>query len=168
MPSPVLSRRMWKLHAHGQQIVVRNGVRERFVHPLMKALIWALYLPQYPTSQIEVPIDDKYKPDVVAFDPAPPIYQVPEPIFWGEAGRVGRDKIASLVRRYADTHFVVAKWDRPLTPYIDIVREALDGQTRTAPFDLIAFPEQSIETVDDKGHIHITFDDVERVQLTPA
>ncbi|MGJ3238676.1 MAG: hypothetical protein ACFE0Q_08225 [Anaerolineae bacterium] len=166
MLSPILTRRRWKLHAHGQQIVVKHGVRERFVHPLMKAYIWALYLPDYPTASIEITIDDKYKPDVVAYDPQPSIYSAnPHPLFWGEAGRTGKDKIHSLVRRFPDTHFVISKWEARLAPYVELVSDALTDYKRTAPFDLISFPEASTACVDVDGNITITFDDVERVRL---
>ena len=68
MPSQVLSRRKWKLHANDQHIIVVKGTREKFTHPLMKALLWALYMPDYPNISIEIRIGDKYKPDVVAFE----------------------------------------------------------------------------------------------------
>ena len=109
---------------------------------------------------VEIYIDDKYKPDVVAFDPAPPVYQVREPVFWGEAGRVGRGKIESLVRRYPDTHFAIGKWDTSLRPHAAIIEQALDNTTRRAPFDLLAFPSHSAEFIDDDGQIHISFDDL--------
>ena len=166
MISPVLSRRRWKLHAHGQSIVVKYGLRERFVHPLMKAYLWALYLPDYPSASIEIRIGDKYKPDVIAFDGKPAVYEAnPKPLFWGEAGRTGKDKIHSIVRRFPDTHFVMSKWDTGLKSYVDLVSEALDGVKRTAPFDLISFPESSKECVDEDGNITITFEDVKRVRL---
>lgn len=165
MTSPVLSRKRWKLHAHEQHIVVVHGGRERFVHPLMKAFLWALYLPEYPKATIEVRIGDKYKPDVVAFDDGPAVYQVKQPVFWGEAGQVGRDKIESLVRRFPDTHFAMGKWDVRLQPYVDIVAEALEGVTRNAPFDVISFPQGSEELIDDDGNILITFDDIEWQRL---
>lgn len=166
MPSKILSRRKWKLYAHGQHIVVKYGVRERFVHPVMKALIWALYLPEYPTASIEIRIGDKYKPDVVAFNEQPDIYQVKQqPVFWGEAGQTSRDKIKSIVRRFPDTHFAMAKWDTGLKPYIEIVSLALEDVRRNAPFDLISFPEGSQDLIDDDGNIKISFDDVEWVRL---
>ncbi|MEL7432999.1 MAG: hypothetical protein AAFN11_03545 [Chloroflexota bacterium] len=159
--SPIFSRRRWKLYAQGQPIVVKHGRNERFVHPLMKAFIWALYLPDYPTASIEIRIGDKYKPDVVAFADAPAVFEVnPPPLFWGEAGRVGKDKIHSMVRRFPTTHFAMSKWDTGLSPYVDLVQEALDGVTREAPFDLISFPEDSKRLVDNDGNISITFDDV--------
>lgn len=161
MISPILQRRRWKLHAHGQHIVVKNGMRERFVHPLMKAYIWALYLPEYPTASIEIRIGDKYKPDVVAFADEPAVFEAnPPPLFWGEAGRVGKDKIHSLVKRFPNTHFAMSKWDTGLAPYVDLVSEALADVKREAPFDLLSFPEDSKQCVDSDGNITITFDDI--------
>lgn len=164
--SPILNRRRWKLHAHNQSIVVKYGVRERFVHPLMKAYIWALYLPDYPSASIEIRIGDKYKPDVVAYDDKPAVYEAnPQPLFWGEAGRTGKDKIQSIVKRFPDTHFAMSKWNTRLEPYIDLVSEALEGVKRSAPFDIISFPEESKHCVDANGNITITFDDVSWVRL---
>jgi hypothetical protein len=166
MTSKVLSRTKWMLYAHDQHIVVKKGTRERFVHPLMKALIWALYLPDYPTASIEIRIGDKYKPDVVAFAETLNIYQVNQhPTFWGEAGQTGREKIQSIVRRFPDTHFAMGKWDLPLSAYVDIVSDALKNVKRNAPFDLIRFNPGIEESIDDDGNITITFDDVEWIRL---
>lgn len=163
--SQVLMRRKWMLKAHGQHIVIVNGTRERFVHPLMKAFIWALYLPQYPDMTVEVNIDDRYKPDVVAFDAGNVRFRPDEPVFWGEAGRIGRDKISAIVRRYPDTHFAFGKWETRLEPFIQQVTESLAGVKRSAPVDILNFTDDTMYCVDDDGQIHITFEDVERVQL---
>jgi len=163
MPSPILARRKWKLYAHNHHIVVVNGTREKFTHPLMKALLWALYMPDYPNISIEIRIGDKYKPDVVAFDEDAELRGSP-PIFWGEAGQVGSDKIKSIARRYRDTHFAIAKWNTNLHHFSTHLSELLDGIKRDAPFDLISFPEETVECVDDDGNIHITFDDVELIR----
>jgi len=135
-------------------------MRERFEHPLMKALLWALYLPDYPHATIEVSIGDRYKPDVVAFAPDDVRFRPDEPTFWGEAGQVRRQKIEALVRRYPDTHFALAKWDTRLKPYADLIRAALVGVRRGAPFDLLSIPAHAADFVDDDGHIHIQHDDV--------
>lgn len=156
----VLTRRRWLLRAHGQHIVVVRGTRERFTHPLMKALLWALYLPQYPNSSIEIHIGDRYKPDVIAYPPGEPL-RAGTPVFWGEAGQVGAPKIESLARRYRATHFAIAKWDTRLDPFERIVRRAVQDVPRRAPFDLISFPADSAgRFVDADGHIHITHDDL--------
>lgn len=167
MISPVLTRRKWMLHAQDQHIVVVRGTQERFEHPLMKALIWALYLPWYPSSTIEQRIDDRYRPDVVAFGPPQPFAQ-PQPVFWGEAGQVGRDKIRALLRRYPETHFVIAKWATRLDNLAAFIEEILPDYAREAPFDLISFPQHSADYVDAKGQIHIAHADVSWRRLGPA
>lgn len=166
MLSPVLNRRRWKLYAHNQHIVVKYGMGERLVHPLMKAYLWALYLPDYPSASIEIRIGDKYKPDVIAFASQPAVYEVnPQPLFWGEAGRTGKDKIHSIVKRFPDTHFAMSKWDARLDPYVDLVSEALKDVTRNAPFDIISFPEATEQCVDNDGNITIGFEDIDWIRL---
>lgn len=155
-----LIRRKWTFRAHDQQVVFVKGTQERTAHVIMKALLWALYLPQYPDMRVEVRIGDRYKPDVVQLDAAG------HPVFWGEAGRVSRDKIHALVRRFRTTHFVIAKWDTRLEPLEHIVAGALAGTSRAAPFDLITFAPDSAERfIDERGHITVTPDDLTWVRL---
>ena len=143
-----------------QQVVFVKRRQEGIEHVLLKAFVWALYLPHYPDLTVEIPIGDRYKPDVVQLDARG------EPVFWGEAGKVGEAKIASLVRRYPDTHFAVAKWAVPLAPFEATVRAALDGRPRRAPFDLLRLPPDSAERfIADDGTIRIAFDAVERVRI---
>jgi len=149
-------RRKLTLRAHGEQVVFVKTKQERIEHVWMKAFLWALYLPTYPNLTVEVRVGDKYKPDVVQMDA-----RRGRPVFWGEAGQVGPDKIASLVRRYPDTHFAMAKWDTRLDPFIEIVEEAVADVDRTAPFDLLRLPDGAGERrIDDRGRISIEFSDV--------
>lgn len=164
MISPVLSRRRWKLYAHGRHIVIVHSQREHITHPLLKAFLWALYLPQYPQITVEVAVKDRYKPDVIAFDPSRAPY-THQPAFWGEAGQVSAEKVAALARRYPDTHFAIAKWDTPITSFCGWVEEALKGVRRRAPFDLINVPAACAERIDADGRIHLTWADVERLRL---
>ncbi len=127
---------------------------------LLKAFLWALYLPAYPDLLVEVAIGDRYKPDVVALDP------FGQPRFWGEAGQISSQKIRSLARRYRHTHFAIAKWDTPLAPLTTIVTESLAGLSRSIPFDLLNFPPDSVERfIDRRGRIDLTHDDVEWVSV---
>jgi hypothetical protein len=163
MTDELMLRRKWTLRAHGRQVVFIKRSNERAAHVIMKALIWALYLPAYPDLGIEIDIGDKYRPDVVELD-ADGV-----PRFWGEAGEVGKAKLHALARRYRATHFVIGKWDMRLDALTGLVGGALEGVTRAAPFDLIAFPADSAERfIDAKGHITITFDDLTRVRLGPG
>ena len=159
MTSHILTRHKWALYSHGQHIVVVKGRNERFVHPLMKALLWGLYIADYPNITIEIRLNDRYKPDVVAFEPADEL-RAGTPLFWGEAGQVGRKKIESLARRYPHTHLAIAKWDARLDPHIAIVEKALKGMRRTAPFDLISFAPDSDRFIDADGNITLTHADL--------
>ena len=153
-------RRKLTLRAHGRQVVFVKKRQESIEHVLMKAFLWALYLPAYPDLTVEIPIGDKYKPDVVMLDGGG------RPLFWGEAGKVSAPKIASLVRRYRTTHFALAKWATALDPFREIVEGALDGYARSAPFDLLAFPRDAAERfIDARGHVTITHEDVEWLRL---
>jgi hypothetical protein len=160
MTDELFLRRKWTLRAHGRQVVFVKKPYESATHVLMKALLWALYLPDYPELTVEIPIGDRYRPDVVALGARS------EPIFWGEAGDVTTAKIRSLVRRHRGTHFALAKWDTRLDPLIAIVEDALTGLNRRAPFDLISFPPDAADRfVDDDGAIRINRADLTWVRL---
>ncbi len=154
-------RRKWTFRAHNKQLILIKKSIERPAHVFMKAFIWALYLPEYPTATVEIHIGDRYKPDVVALNAQG------HPQFWGEAGHISSKKIQSLVRRYRDTHFVVAKWGTSLRPFEKIVSMVLAVYDREVPFDLINFSEDSVERfIDGQGYIQLTFDDIEWVRLS--
>ncbi len=170
MDDPIIPRK-WKLSAHGTQNVFVWGERERSVHTLMKAFLWALYLPLFPALTVEVFINDpRYKPDVVAVPDAPDIYSTQTaPLFWGEAGMVGKEKLYTLVRRYPHTHFAIAKWTPNLRPHAAIIRAALEGVERTAPFDLVGFPADSkTRFINIKGEIRITLNDLPHTRFADA
>lgn len=151
----ILIPRKWTLKTQGRQVVFAKNPGESSRHVLMKALLWALYLPQYPNLTVEIAIGDRYKPDLVALN------DLSEPVFWGEAGQVGVDKIHSLCRRYPQTHFAVAKWAQRIEPVAEVVRAADPRGRRKAPFDLLSFPPDSLERFfDADGHIHVIWDDV--------
>ena len=103
-------RRKWTFRAHGKQMVFDKKTFESDIHVLTKALIWALYVPDYPDLFVEVQIGDRYKPDLVQFG------ENGEPVFWGEAGRVSLKKKRALVRRFRSTHLVFARWYTSLAP----------------------------------------------------
>lgn len=160
MTEELFLRRKWTLRAHGQQVVFVKKPNESSQHVLMKALLWALYLPAYPDLTVEVAIGDRYKPDAVALDASG------APLFWAEAGDVSRAKIRSLARRYRHTHFAIAKWDTSLEPLRASVTGALAGLGRSAPFDLISFPADSAERfIDDSGQIHVSHSDLRWLRL---
>lgn len=160
MGTDLLLRRKITLKAHGKQAVFIKRSVESGEHVLMKAFLWALYLPEYPDLMVEVPIGDRYKPDVVSLDPQG------RPRFWGESGKVSRSKVESLARRYRDTHFALAKWATRLDPHLEMVRSALHGLGRTAPFDLLSFPPDSADRfISSDGSVYLSHDDVEWTRI---
>ncbi len=173
MPEPVLPRK-WTVRAAGQRVTLSKGSLESSRHVLMKAVLWGLYLPEYPTLTVEIPIQDKYKPDLVAFDPAPEIYQMlKQPLFWGESGVVGEEKMYAILRRYPQTHFAFAKWSTSLQATQRMIEEALADASqhrvvRTAPIDLIRVPDDALEQFfTAKGEIQVTFDQLTWQRLMP-
>ncbi len=160
MDAELLLPHKWTLRARGKQVVFVKKADESTEHVVMKALLWALYLPAYPNLAVEMPVGDRYRPDVVALDGQG------HPYFWGEAGAVSKDKLAVLGRRYRLTHFALAKWDTDLEPVVAQVHKALRGVVRRAPFDVLCFPADSIERfIDDDGVIYLTHDDLEWERL---
>lgn len=153
-------RRKWTLRAHDKQVVFVKRPNERASHVVMKALLWALYLPRYPDLIVEPKVDDRYRPDVASLG------LDGRPCFWAEAGQVTPEKIRSLARRYRETHLAIAKWDIRQDHTLTNVHKALKGITRSAPVDVITFPADSVERfIDDEGRVQLTHDDVSWVRI---
>lgn len=155
MTDDLMLRRTWTLRAHGRQVVFIKKRQESREHVIMKALLWALYLPDSPQLQIELSIGDRYRPDVVQLDPTG------HSCFWGKAGQVGLAKIGRLVRRYPSGHLAFARWATRLEPLLSVVAKALANVRRSAPFDLVSFPADSAERfIDGNGTIRLTHADL--------
>ncbi len=56
-------RRKYTFHAHGKKVVFFKKAMEHERHVVMKALLWALYLPQYPGVAVEVPAGGNSSPE---------------------------------------------------------------------------------------------------------
>ena len=152
-------RRKWTLRAHGRQMVFLKKPLESDIHVFSKAFIWALFLPDYPNLSVEIQAGGRYKPDVVQFD------DHGEPIFWAEAGQVGRRKIRALIRRYRSAHLVFAKWDQNLMPLHRIFKKELNAVQRRAPIDLISFPAESDDRfIKADGTIQISFKEIRHIR----
>ncbi len=149
-------RRKLTFYAYGKTLVLVKRSQEKIEHRLMMALLWALYVPQYPDMRIDVPIGTRYQPDLVQLNP------MGEPLFWGEAGEVSAEKLRVLCTRYRHTHLVFAKWATNLTPVAAMIQRALGSTRRSAPVELIGFGEHAAQFVDETGTITISFSDVER------
>ena len=58
-------RRKWTFRAHGQQMIFIKKTMESSMHVWTKALIWALFLTDYPDLSVEPSMELRYKPDLV-------------------------------------------------------------------------------------------------------
>ena len=174
MRTDLALRRTLSLRAHDgtgwRKLVLVKKRGEGIEHVLMKAVLWALYLPEYPDMAVEVGIGDTYKPDLVQLAPPPGglAYGDEEPVFWGEAGKVSEKKWRSLLRRFPDTHFALARWTSPegLRPHAEMLRRAMQGRTRRAPLDLLAVPPDASRLIADDGTISVSPADVFRQPVT--
>ncbi|MEM0961892.1 MAG: hypothetical protein AAGK21_05015, partial [Bacteroidota bacterium] len=93
----------------------------------------------------------------------------------GEAGKVSGQKWQSLLRRFPNTHFALARWNERLAPHEAIVRKALGTRRRQAPIDLLRIPPTLADTIEPDGTLRLTFGDaagalagIERVRLGPS
>ena len=139
----------------GQKQVFAKQPVEHFRHVVMKALLWALYLPEYTQLQVEVSIGNKYKPDLVALG-------AEEPLFWAEAGRVGNTKLRRVLDRFPRTHFAFAVWGSSLRSMIGRIQRQSRGVLRPGPIDVIAIPEDAATRfIDMQGTIRVRHGDLE-------
>ncbi len=152
-------RRKLTFRAHGSTLVLIKRPEESTEHVLQKALLWALYLPSYPTLRVEVPLPtgSRYKPDLLALDGQ-------RPLFWGECGVVSGAKLTDLLHRYRATHFVFSKWTAStstLEVFAASIERALEQTRRSAPVELICFPAHAADFIAESGEISITQTNVE-------
>ena len=80
------------IRAGGRKLVLVKRAWESERHVLLKALIFALYVPAYPGLAVERAIGHRYKPDLVEMG------DDGSPVFWAECGETSRQKLDVLVR----------------------------------------------------------------------
>ena len=152
-------KRKYSYRANGRSIVLVKKSIESEAHVLMKAFLWALYGARYPGIQVEIPIEDRYKPDLVAF-PEPKHPHDP-PLFWGEAGKVSASKMAKILKQYPHTHFAFARWNGPTKPYRIMAEQCLRKHPHPAPIDILTFNEETVaHFIADDGQISLGWEDV--------
>ena len=147
------------VRAGGRKLVLAKRAWESERHVLLKALVFGLYVGDYPDLAVERAIGHRYKPDLVALGPDG------QPVFWGECGETGRDKLAQLVKAFPTTHLVVAKQVATLAPYEAMLRQALAGTSRTAPVELINAPPDAARFIAPDGEITVGIAGVEAIRF---
>ena len=150
----------WTLRARGKQVVFVKHRNEAPEQVVMRALLWALYLPLYPDLGVELTVEQRYRPDVVSLN------LQGRPSFWGHAGDMSIRQIRDMAKRYRDAHLALACWAEDLDRFEGRVRKALRKVKRDAPVDVISFPEDSLERfVSPEGTLFVSRDDVAWVRL---
>jgi len=155
MDGDLLLKRKYTFRVGNRKIILVKKSVERLRHIVMKALLWALYLPEYPELRIENPIDDKYKPDLIQLESG-------RPRFWGEAGSVRTQKLRRTLKRFPHTHFAFAIWGSDLVQLETRIRRGTEGVKRVSPVDIIRFsPNAGQQFIDDHGRISVHHSDLE-------
>ena len=153
-------RKKYTFRCGNRKLILIKKPVESDRHVLMKALLWALYLPEDPQLQVEVAIGDRHKPDLVEMGER-------GPRFWAEAGHVGNQKLRRLLKRFPQTHLALAVWGQSIQPMIARVRSHRRRMKRSAPIDVIGFPENAVSRfVKDSGRIRIAHDDLDWQRLS--
>jgi len=154
MDADLYLRGKYTFRLNAQKLILVKKAVESRRHVVMKALLWGLYLPDYPGLQVEVPIGYKYKPDLVQMN-------ADGPLFWGEAGRVGSQKLRRLLKRFPRTHFAMAVWGSSLAALATRVRRQTCRVNRRAPVDVIVFPKDAgTRFIDPRGRIRVGHSDL--------
>ncbi len=126
----------------------------------MKALLWALYLPDYPALGVDLFVDHRYRPGVAAVDGSD------DPQFWGEVDEMSGDYLRKVLKRYRHTHFAFARWEADETPLLARVERACRKLSRSAPIDLVIFPVDSYPRfISPTGEITISHADLQWLRL---
>jgi hypothetical protein len=142
------------VRAGGRKLVLRKHPWESSRHVLLKALVFALYVPDYPGLVVEPPATGRYKPDLLATD------LDGSPVFWAECGETGRDKLGWLLKHQAAAHLVLAKQAVSLDPWLALVGGLAAEARRSAPVDLVLVPRDADRFVDPGGEITVRREDV--------
>mmetsp|Transcript_895 Transcript_895/g.1753 ORF Transcript_895/g.1753 Transcript_895/m.1753 type:complete len:222 (-) Transcript_895:1030-1695(-) len=139
------------LVANGVKKTLEKKRQETLQHVLTKAVIWKLFMDEYPNLEIEVDIKDRdYLPDVVD------VSEGKEIAFWGEAGRMKVHKAVDLMQRYPDAHIVHIRWGMNITH----ISQPLEDHFCSLPLDVWRFID------DETGVISVEKEDLEWKELS--
>jgi hypothetical protein len=129
------SKKLWlNLTANGVTKTLQKKRMESLQHVLTKAVIWKLYMDEYPNLEIEYDIGDPdYLPDVVSLGPISNSDNYTqndkrEPIFWGESGRMKVHKALDLMQRYPCAHIVHCRWGVDISAFSDPLIEYIQNE----------------------------------------
>jgi hypothetical protein len=121
-----------ELTANGVTKTLEKKRMESLQHVLTKAIIWKLFMDEYPNMEIELDINDpNYLPDVISLDAT-----TQEPLFWGESGRMKVHKAVDLLQRYPNAHIVHCRWGMEIAQFAAPLEEYLQEKFDEGTLDL--------------------------------
>jgi len=154
-------RQKYTFRFGGRKIIFIKKPSESEAHVLGKAVLFALYRDEYPDLTVEIPVEGKYKPDLVSFD------EGGRPRFWAESGTVSRRKVADLLHKYPATHLVFLRHTLNVDTFAELVEKACASlpRNRTAPVEIIGRPADLSPFIDKKHELSIRRSDCRVVVL---
>jgi len=118
----------------GRRVRLWQRRGESYGHVLMKALGYAMFAPEYPGLEVELPVGLRYKPDLVALNDAGAGGRAARAgarfLFWGECGMVSMRKVAWLLKHGDTERLVLFKIDCGVTPYTRELRDSVEPRYR--------------------------------------
>ena len=131
----------------GHRIVLRKSRDESERHVLLKALLYARYIRDYPNLVVERGVGLRYKPDLVDLGPHGVVR------FWAESGATSPAKIAWLIRHLRDGHLVFARQAGRGDTFPDIVAKAVARERRHGLIEVLSFGDDAWDLISSSGAI---------------
>mmetsp|Transcript_7138 Transcript_7138/g.17407 ORF Transcript_7138/g.17407 Transcript_7138/m.17407 type:complete len:278 (+) Transcript_7138:51-884(+) len=126
---PKCKKLLFNVTANGVTKTLEKKRMETTEHVLTKAIIWKLFMNDYPNIKIEFDIGDPdYLPDVVSTTRTSS--NQTETLFWGESGRMKAHKALDLMRRYPNMHIVHCRWGIDLDSFVRPFLEYLEAEIK--------------------------------------
>ena len=118
----------------GRRVRLWQRRGEGYGHVLMKALGYAMFAPEYPNLEVELPVGLRYKPDLVSLNDAGG--GAPRAgarfLFWGECGMVSMRKVAWLLKHGDTERLVLFKIGCGVRAYARELRDSVEPRYRDA------------------------------------
>lgn len=169
---PKSKKLLFNVTANGVTKTLEKKRMETLQHVLTKAIIWKLFMNDYPNLEIELDIGDPdYLPDVVSTSRTS--FNQTETLFWGESGRMKVHKALDLMRRYPRMHIVHCRWGidlesfvRPFIDYLEAELQDEDVKKWKGTFSFASLPLDVWKFIDeDNGTILIERSDLDWQEL---
>ena len=134
----------------GRRVRLWQRRGESYGHVLMKALGYAMFAPEYPGLEIELPVGLRYKPDLVALNEGDGRPRAGARfLFWGECGMVSMRKVAWLLKHGDTERLVLFKIDCGVPAYTRELRGSVEPRYRGGGrLTLVNFAADVAERVD--------------------